>query len=63
MSQGPTPNAAAPEQLPTLTARPTSAAPAAAPATLTAKAAARPALRVRYWEHMDPASQSLYPVD
>ncbi|RTQ44884.1 hypothetical protein EJV47_27145 [Hymenobacter gummosus] len=60
MNQTPTsPGPAGSAQSPTAPASP------ASPASPTALAsvATRPALRVRYWEHMDPASRSLYPVD
>ncbi|OON67200.1 hypothetical protein [Hymenobacter sp. CRA2] len=62
MSQATTTSSTAerPSSLPNRPAVTTSSAPAAAPATA---APTRPALRVRYWEHMDPASNSLYPVD
>ncbi|MCC3158666.1 hypothetical protein LJ737_15575 [Hymenobacter sp. 15J16-1T3B] len=63
MSQATTPSPA--EQLPLTAQRPASPAPTtvSAPA-LAAPAPARPATRrVRYWEQLDPASHSLYPVD
>ncbi|GAB2954435.1 hypothetical protein GCM10027048_19810 [Hymenobacter coalescens] len=47
--------------------RPTAISTVTNSATPTAAlpATSRPAatVRVRYWEHMDPASKSLYPVD
>lgn len=51
-------------QLPLTAPAPALPTPAAVPASLLTDNPARPAApRGRYWEQLDPASNSLYPVD
>ena len=62
MNQVPTLQSAA-EQLPLTASAPAPSAPAAVPASLLTDNPDRPTPRGRYWEQIDPASKSFYPVD
>lgn len=63
MNQAPTLQPSA-EQLPLTAPAPAPSTPASVPASLLTDNPDRPrAPRGRYWEQLDPASKSLYPVD